>query len=300
MLDTFERVRVTLRASFRNLVNSAAAEQRMRNELELARNIQRSMLPDVFPRLPWASVHAGLDMCREVCGDLHDCFVPDPADPTRICCLMGDVCGKGIPAAIVMSRSMSLARAFLLAGLSPAETLSRLNSALLRRENSSMFVTMLVGILDRDGTFSWASAGHPPPLPGPEPEGEGFSSCVVRPLAWPGELVLGVRDGQRYSTFHVRLAPGQSLLLYTDGADEAQAPPASGNAGGASDGELFGEARLAGSFDRACREVDPDAGPEGIVARLREDLARHMDGRPATDDISLMVITRAREGKELN
>ncbi|MFU2208927.1 SpoIIE family protein phosphatase [Solidesulfovibrio sp. C21] len=296
MLDTFERVRVTLRASFRNLVNSAAAEQRMRNELELARNIQRSMLPAVFPRLPWACVHAGLDMCREVCGDLHDCFVPDPADPTRICCLMGDVCGKGIPAAIVMSRTMSLARAFLLAGLSPAETLSRLNSALLRRENSSMFVTMLVGVLDRDGTFTWASAGHPPPLPGPEPEGDGFSPCAARPLPWPGELVLGVRDGQRYSTFRLALKPGQSLLLYTDGADEAQAPPASGNAGVASGGELFGEARLAGSFDRACREVDPDAGLEGIVARLREDLARHMAGRPATDDISLMVITRTRQG----
>ena len=293
MLATFERVRVTLRASFRNLVNSAASEQRMRNELELAQNIQRSMLPDVFPRLPWAAVHASLEMCREVCGDLHDCFVPDPAAPDRLCCVMGDVCGKGVPAAIIMSRTMSLARAFLLAGLSPAETLARLNGSLLRRDNASMFVTMLVGILDRGGTFTWASAGHPPPLPGPEPEGEGFASDAVRPLAWPGELVLGVRDGQRYSTFQTRLAPGQSLLLYTDGAEEAQAPPASGNAGG----ELYGEARLAGSFDRACRAVGPTAGPEAIVARLREDLTRHMDGRPASDDISLMVVTRSRQGE---
>ena len=226
----------------------------MRNELELERNIQRSMLPDVFPRLPWAAVHASLEMCREVCGDLHDCFVPDPAVPDRLCCVMGDVCGKGVPAAIIMSRTMSLAR---------------------------------------DGTFTWASAGHPPPLPCPEPEGEGFASDAVRPPAWPGELVLGVRDGQRYSTFQTRLAPGQSLLLYTDGADEAQAPPASGNAGG----ELYGEARLAGSFDRACRAVDPTAGPETIVARLRQDLTGHMDGRPAGDDISLMVVTRSRQGE---
>ncbi len=216
MLATFERVQVTVQASFRNLVNSAAAQQRMQNELELARNIQKSMLPAVFPRLPWAAVHASLDMCREVCDDLHDCFVPDPGDPSRICCVMGDVCGKGVPAALIMSRAMSLARAFLLAGLSPAETLARLNSALLRRDNSSMFVTMLVGILDRDGTFAWASAGHPPPLPGPRPEGEGFSPVASRPLSWPGELVLGVRDGQHYSTFSLRLAPGQSLLLYTD------------------------------------------------------------------------------------
>lgn len=295
MVDTFERVRVTVQASFRNLVNSAAAQQRMRNELELARNIQRSMLPEVFPRLSWVAVQASLEMCREVCGDLHDCFVPDPANPARICCVMGDVCGKGIPAAIIMSRTMSLARAFLLAGLSPAETLSRLNSSLLRRDNASMFVTMLVGVLDRDGTFAWASAGHPPPLPGPVPEGEGFSAKAVCPMAWPGELVLGVRDGQCYSTFHLHLAPGQSLLLYTDGADEAQAPSASGNADATADGELYGEARLAGSFDRACREVEGAGGPECIIARLREDLTRHMGGRPASDDISLMVITRARK-----
>jgi len=297
MLATFERVRVTLRASFRNLVNSAAAQQRIRNELELAQNIQRSMLPAAFPRLDWAAVHASLDMCREVCGDLHDCFVPDPTDPTRLCCVMGDVCGKGIPAAIIMSRAMSLARAFLLAGLSPAETLSRLNSALLRRDNASMFVTMLVGVLERDGNFSWASAGHPPPLPGPVPEGGGFSKSAAALLPWPGELVLGVREHQRYSTCHLRLAPGQSLLLSTDGAEEAQGPAPIGNSLEAADGELYGDARLAASFDRACREVAPAGGPEAIVARLRADLARHMNGRAATDDISLMVITRAREGE---
>lgn len=293
MLATFERVRVTLHASFRNLVNSAAAQQRIRNELELAHNIQKSMLPAVFPHLPWATVHASIDMCREVCGDLHDCFVPDPGDPSRICCVMGDVCGKGIPAAIIMSRAMSLARAFLLAGLSPAETLFRLNNALLRRDNSSMFVTMLVGILDRDGTFSWASAGHPPPLPGPEPEGTGFSPVAPHPLSWPGELVLGVREGQRYSSFRLGLAPGQSLLLYTDGADEAQGPSPAGNGHDTTGGELYGDMRLAGSFDQACRESGL-AGPEALVARLRADLARHMGGRPATDDISLMVVTRRR------
>lgn len=296
MLATFEHVRVTLQASFRNLVNSAAAQQRLRNELELARDIQRSMLPAVFPCLPWAAAAAELDMCREVCGDLHDCFVPDPADPSRICCVMGDVCGKGVPAAIVMSQAMTLARAFLLAGLSPAEVLSRLNSALLRRDNASMFVTMLVGILDRDGTFTWASAGHPPPLPGPEPAGaDGFSTVAARPLPWPGELVLGVREGWQYSTFRLDLAPGQSVLLYTDGADEAQAPPTAGNDRAASAGELYGDVRLADSFDRACREGAPASGPEAVIARLRADLARHMNGRPATDDISLLVITRARQ-----
>lgn len=293
MLATFERVRVTLRVSLRNLVNSAAAQQRIHNELAMARNIQESMLPAVFPSLSWARIHAGIDMCREVCGDLYDSFVPDPEDPSRICCVIGDVCGKGVPAAIIMSRAMSLAHSFLLSGLSPAATLARLNDALLRRDNSSMFVTMLVGILERDGTFSWASAGHPPPLPGPVPEGAGFSPAPAECLPWPGELVLGVRSGESYSTFHLRLKPGQSLLLYTDGADEALGPPPAGDLPKAGDGELYGDTRLAASFDHACRNAPPEE-PRDIVEQLRADLDRHMAGRPPADDISLLVLTRTR------
>ncbi len=95
MLDAFERVRVTLRGSFRNLVDSAAAQQRLSNELAIARKIQKSMLPRAFPETPGARLRASIDMAREVCGDLYECF----ADPARLCFVMGDVCGKGVPAA---------------------------------------------------------------------------------------------------------------------------------------------------------------------------------------------------------
>lgn len=294
MLTTFERVRVTLRASFRNLVNSAAAQQRMQNELGLARGIQQSMLPTVFPSLSWVKVDAHIDMCREVCGDLYDCFCPHTR-PERLCCVMGDVCGKGVPAAIIMSRTMSLAQSFLQEGHSPSETLEKLNTAQLRSDASSMFVTMLVGILEPDGLFRWASAGHPPPLPGPEPQrspeplglpecGRRFSPGMAAPLPWPGELVLGVRKEQRYSTFTLRLKPGQSVLLYTDGADEAVGPPASPG----TPGEIYGEARLAASLDKACRMAHT---PKDITAMLRQDLAAHMKECSPADDISLMVLT---------
>ena len=286
MLTIFERVRVTLRASFRNLASSAATQERIFNELGLARDIQTSMLPVVFPQLPWAKVHASIDMSHEVCGDLYDCFIPSD-DASRICCVIGDVCGKGVAAAIVMSRTISLARAFLMEGLMPSETLARLNDALVRGNNSMMFVTMLVGILDADGTFSWASAGHPPPLVGPRPGGR--SAGDVAHLPWSGELVLGVRDGQRYSGFSLRLDPGQSLLLYTDGADEALGPPAVDEAGRA---ELYGVSRLAASFEATCRIAGPMA-PDAIIARLTADLSAHMAGQPLADDISLMAITYA-------
>ncbi len=288
MLEIFERVRVTLRASFRNLVNSAAEQQRIRNELELARNIQQSMLPRKFPRLPWGRVHAVTEMCNEVCGDLNDCFVQDPANSQKLCCVVGDVCGKGIPAALIMSRAMSLARAFLLAGLSPAETLERVNNALARQDNSSMFVTMLVGILEQNGSFEWASAGHPPPILGPVPDKTGTGERV-RPQAWPGELVLGVRENLRYTLHRLQVQTGQSLLLYTDGADEAQGRPQ--QQGGKSGGELFGEARLVDSFASACRRAT-GAEPVDILERILGDIHQHMDGCAPSDDISLMVVTR--------
>lgn len=285
MLTTFERVRVTLRASFRNLVTSAADQQRMQNELNLARNIQQSMLPKIFPQLSWVNVDARIDMCREVCGDLYDCFSPH-AKPERLCCVIGDVCGKGVPAAIIMSRTMSLARSFLQEGYGPAETLEKLNTALLRTDASSMFVTMLVGILEPDGLFCWASAGHPPPLPGPEPleTGEGFSAEQAPLPPWPGELVLGVRKKQTYSTHTAQLKPGQSLLLYTDGADEAMGPPA----GVQNLNEIYGETRLAASLDKACRAAQDS---KNIVASLRQDITSHMQGLSPADDISLMVMT---------
>ncbi len=294
MFTTFERVRVTMRASMRNLMDSAAAQQRMQNELSLARSIQESMLPAVFPSLSWVQVDACIDMSREVCGDLYDCFSLH-AQAERVCVVIGDVCGKGVPAAIIMSRIMSLAHSFLQGGHTPAQTLEQLNTALLRSDASSMFVTMLVGILEADGRFHWASAGHPPPMPGPLPkgkahgntEGDSFTPAPSTPLEWPGELVLGVRTDQQYSTFTTRLLPGQSLLLYTDGADEAMGWPAQ-PAHAEQEPEIYGETRLAASFDKACRAYST---PEKIVEEVREDIIRFMGGQTPADDISLMVLT---------
>lgn len=110
-------------------------------------------------------------------------------------------------------------------------------------------------------------------------------------IPWPGELVLGVRKDQHYSTFTTRLGPGQSLLLYTDGADEAMGQSLSaqenGQSAGEGGGEIYGEARLTASVDTACRASQ---SPQDIIAHVRQDLLRHMgDGSPA-DDISLMVL----------
>ncbi|MDL2267091.1 SpoIIE family protein phosphatase [Desulfovibrio sp. OttesenSCG-928-G15] len=288
MLHAFEHVRVTLKHSFANLMEATAAEQRVRNELTLARSIQKSMLPASPPDVPGIRFATSIDMAGEVCGDLFDCFTL-PGEPDSAYCLIGDVCGKGIPASVVMSRAMVLARSFLLSGETLPGTLARLNDALLRSSDSLMFVTLMVARLEgKTGRFAWASAGHPPPLIGAA--SAGGKIYVSGSLPWSGELVLGVKPGCAYTEYAVQLARGQSILLYTDGADEAMASEAASSPlqPGRTEGmRIFGEDRLQAVFTSACGSGA--AGPQAVLDEVRAALASHMGASPC-DDITLIVV----------
>ncbi len=304
MLSTFEQVRITLRTSFRNLVNKTAKQQRLTNEMAVARSTQESMLPRTLPQISGTEVKACLDMAYEVCGDLYTSFV-NPQKPTQIYFVIGDVCSKGIAAALIMSRAVSLATSFLLQESVQAKentnkyseentclnsgknteiktdktlskTLEHLNTALLRNDTSGMFVTMLVASLDtKSGIFTWASAGHPPPLLSAPYTAE------AKQLPWSEELVLNVKAKQSYTTFTEQLVAGQSILLYTDGATEAISPP------NRIQGQLYGEERLKRTFHEACQHKKH---AEQILCAVHEDIVSHMQGKPPSDDISLMVI----------
>ncbi len=284
MLKAFDRVRVTLRTSFRTLILNATKQQRLDNELDIARSTQQSMLPHSLPQVPGIDIAAGIDMAREVCGDLYTCFV-HPQKPTQMYFMMGDVCGKGIPAALIMSRAVSLARSFLVDG-SPSSTLERLNDALLRVDSTAMFVTMLVATLDTEsGVFQWASAGHPPPLWAANEKSHTQENTLPIPLEWSKELVLNVYPDQKYTTFTLTLEPGQALLLYTDGASEAMGPPSEHQE------ELYGEERLYSTFLHAWRE---NSDAESILEYIRKDIQKHMGEQAPADDISLLVISRKK------
>ena len=312
MLRSFERARLTLRAALHILIANTTAQERLNNELAVARTIQESMLSTEFPALPGVEVHAHIDMAREVCGDLYDCFTLSAPDmPERVCYVVADVSGKGIPAAMLMSSAMSLARAALLEGLEPAAVLARVNTALIRNNTASMFVTMLVGILDpQNGAFTWASAGHPPPMlaralpkerhqeanDGRVEVEKSHSAAVtvehegdeVLIFPWPGELALGIRANRQYSDFFHTLDPGEILLLYTDGATEAVSPPAGGGIGRTGSGLFFGEEPLAESLARNRGASDAAS----LLKNIRADIFTHMAGLAPHDDITLMVIRR--------
>ena len=192
-------------------------EERLRQEVRLARDIQQSFLPADFelfddgdPEL-FARVHPA----REVSGDLYDFFrLPDG----RLAFFLGDVSGKGMPAALFMIAVLTLIRHLAPSASSPGDLLQRLNRALTDDNPTALFVTLLHGIYDRrDGSMILSSGGHPSPL---LRRSDGSITEVVLP---PG-LLLGSIGEPRLSDTVLSVQPGETLILYTDGFTEAFAP----------------------------------------------------------------------------
>ena len=251
-------------------------EERLRRELALAREIQEGFLPTEFPRPDQGGfeLFARLLPAREVAGDLYYFFrLPDG----RLTFFLGDVSGKGMPAALFMVAVRTLGRHLAAAGGSPAETLRQLNTALAADNPSGMFVTLVHGIYAPDtGEVTLASGGHPLPL-----LRRIDGSVEVVPVT-TGRL-LGYDGGDlRLADARITLAPGETLILYTDGFTEALAP---------GDKEMFGEDRL--------REVI--GGPrtslslEACVARITAAVDAFTGSSELQDDLTLLLLRRVNE-----
>ena len=194
---------------------------RMERELAEARELQLSMLPDVFPTPNPAypvEVHAVMHPAREVGGDLYDCFETLPG---ILCLVVGDVSDKGVPAALFMARTRSLLRASALQTLAttgrppaPSELMTVVNDELCKNNPACMIVTLFLGFLcTRTGTMTFANAGHPPPFhiaPGAPPE----------PIPCKPGLPLGIMTDARHRNYVATLRPGDALVVITDGLPE--------------------------------------------------------------------------------
>lgn len=252
---------------------------RLENELEAARKLQLGMVPHVFPSptAQWPiDLFAMMEPAREVGGDLYDFFtLPDG----RLCFLVGDVSGKGMPAALFMARTKSLVRmaAELMrsgdGGVARAsDIIGRVNRELAVNNAAMMFVTMFFAILDlATGQLEFCNAGHNPPyrLKGGE----------VVPIEEPRGIVLGVLFGAAHQTGQLLLAPGETIYLFTDGVTEAN------DAGTA----LFSEARLEAALRRSAGRTSADL-IEGVTAELRT----FVGAAKAFDDITMLALRRLR------
>jgi sigma-B regulation protein RsbU (phosphoserine phosphatase) len=248
-------------------------EERLRQELALAREIQQGFLPTEFPEPDQVGyeLFARVSPAREVSGDFYDFW---QLDDGRLVFIIGDVSGKGMPAALFMVAVRTLCRHLGTAGDAPAPTLARLNKALSADNPSSMFVTLLYGIYDpKKGEAILASAGHPPPILRPA-EGDAEQVELKR-----GPL-LGVDMGKvEWSETRVPLASGETLALYTDGFIEARDPASK---------QMFELLRLqdALSGPRARQSLEAAADQAKLAVE------RFIASQELQDDLTLLLLRR--------
>jgi len=270
-----ERMRTSNDAAVRGLRQQHQLEL-VQKELSVAREIQESMLPRAFPRLPGgAEIAAAASMvpAREVGGDLYDLFVT--ADG-QVCFVIGDVSDKGLPAALFMARTMDIVRVvtrLLPTGEAPAQRIGRImqcvNEELCPNNAAAMFVTLLVGMLDpATGRLHLASAGHPPPY---RLGIAGGPAAVELPPGVP----VGLVSQKSWAVKTITLAPGDVLVAYTDGVTEAADAR----------GELYGEARLEGLLTGLV-----DRTPRAIVAAIEAGVGAFVGSAPVADDTTLLAL----------
>jgi len=248
-------------------MREAAARKAVESELQVAREIQASLLPAGLPDRPELELHATVVPAREVAGDFFDFFY---VSENVLAIVIADVSGKGVPASIFMAVSRTVIRDHALAGLAPAEVLNRANHLLAQGNERMMFVTIFFAHYDiSTGRLVYANAGHNPPcLAGP--------ADGVRSLGSPTGPILGVFENERYTQKQVQLQPGESVVLYTDGVTEAMD----------AEGRPFRLEHLA----RILAD-NPKASPEeicGLVVQSVETHRRHEQ----QDDVTMLVLRR--------
>lgn len=214
LAGSFNEMTRRLNESIENLKTTTAAKERIESELKIAHEIQMSMVPKIFPPFPERNefdIFATLVPAKEVGGDLYDFFF---LDDDHLCFAVGDVSGKGVPASLFMAVTKTLFRATAATSIAPGEILARLNAEICRDNESCMFVTFFCAVLNiRTGQVDFSNGGHNRPyhLHGGAPQA----------LENPGGRALGIAEQSRYASGRLMLAPGEALLLYTDGVTEA-------------------------------------------------------------------------------
>ncbi len=240
---------------------------RIRQELRMAHDIQNNLMPLAPPEIPGYSIWGMTEPSREVGGDYFD-FIETDQNALAIC--LGDVSGKGMPAALLMSNLQAIVRTEALAQRKPGDCLNIANRMLVRNTTPDRFVSFIYGILDaKRHEFVYANAGHMPPV-------------IVRlngelELPERGQLVLGFAEKDPYREQRISLDPGDLFVMYSDGITEAQS----------SRDSFFGEKRL---NDVLIQNRDSDA--ETIACEVLRTVKAFQGSADQTDDQTLMVVKR--------
>lgn len=241
----------------------------LQQELEVARHIQKTIVPRQFPPFPERrefAVHAEMIPARKVGGDFYDFFL---IDAEHLGFVIGDVSGKGVPAALFMAVSKTVLKATALRGVPPAECCEQINRILFLESVEEMFVTAFYGILNtRTGEVTYCNAGHNPPYI-LRRDGR------VEVTASTEGLMLGLLENWNYQAKQIVLERGDGIILFTDGITEALDRASN----------LFTEARL----EECLKRFQPSAVKE-IVAGVMAEVETFAAGAPQADDMTVLSL----------
>jgi phosphoserine phosphatase RsbU/P len=269
LTHSFIEMKVALKAYIANLAETTAAKERIESELKIARAIQMSFLPKRFPPFPQKQafeIYAALEPAREIGGDFYDFSL---LDDNQLFFTIGDVSGKGIPAALFMAVSKTLIKGIVAPDMELSEVIKRVNLELCRDNEAMMFVTVFCGILNfTTGELRYTNAGHLPPVLVHRENAVGW-------LTIPPGTALGVDETARFQTETTMLEPGDSVVLYTDGVTEAM------NA----ELQLYSAETLLASL-----HANPTSSCEKCVHDIFASVKAYASGEPQSDDITVLAI----------
>ncbi len=245
------------------LYRETIEKARMEQEMRIAAEIQRALLPHAAHVGAYFEAAAATVPCRSIGGDFFD-YLELPGDQFGLA--LGDVAGKGPPAALLSAMVQGILSAQAPATVAPSATVTRVNQALIRRAIENRFVTVFYGVLHADGRLAFCNAGHNPPVL--------LGRTGVRRLETGGPIV-GLFEFASFEEEGVQLEPGDWLVVFSDGVSEALS----------ASGEEFGDDRIIECV-QALRETTPRAMLDGLFARVRDFTA----GAPQSDDVTALVM----------
>ncbi|MCA9063463.1 MAG: SpoIIE family protein phosphatase [Planctomycetaceae bacterium] len=250
------------------LLQTYLEKQKQDKEMRIASDVQKALLPDTLPDVAGYRFFASYDSAQAVGGDYFDCFM---IDQDKVCVSFGDVAGKGVPGALIMSRLASVVQNTLSFTDDVATAIERINSHMCHNMVEGRFVTYILGVIDlKTNIITIANAGHMSPLVR-RPDGsiDEFDDATIG-------IPIGIMDGYPYEVMQRQINPGETFVLITDGVDEAMNPA----------GELYTKERVRDFV----RDGSPE--PEELGKALLADVRRHANGRPQNDDITIMTFGR--------
>ena len=253
-----------LKVAYDQLEKTTKAKERIESELRIARDIQMSMVPNVFPDRQGLDMNAYIQPAKEVGGDLYGYLLQ--GDELYFC--LGDVSGKGVPASLFMAQAIRLFRVLATGHMMPADIATNINNALTEDNEQGMFVTMFIGLIHLDtGRMDFTNAGHNPPVIGTNGKGE-F-------LPMESNAPIGLWSGIEYVGESYENIKGHSLLVYSDGLNEAEN----------TEQEQFSDERILEVLGR-----NNYTSSKQVIDALAEEVEKHRNGAEPNDDLTMLCL----------